>query len=119
MKERRKFVRAGIQSNIKWAKDTDAEKEAKYEDVTKNIGGGGICISTNEKLEKEERLILEIELPNGKTVHSKGRVAWSNKLEIEGAKYGKSYQVGIEFIDISEEDREQVQRLVFEYLHRI
>ena len=56
MKERRKFVRAGIQSNIKWARDIDAEREAKHEDLTKNIGGGGICISTNEQLEKEERL---------------------------------------------------------------
>jgi len=44
MKERGKFVRAGVYSNIKWARDT--EEGTAYQDLAKNIGGGGVCLTT-------------------------------------------------------------------------
>ena len=117
MKERRKFVRAGIQSNIKWAKDVKgAEKEIEHRDVTRNIGGGGICITTTEKLNECDRILVEIDLPTGDRVRSRGRVAWVSKFEFKGPKPQKGYEVGIEFLDISESDRVLVEKFVFEYL---
>ena len=117
MRERRKFVRAGVQSNIKWMKDVAGpQKDIEHKDITKNIGGGGVCIITAEELETGERLLLEIELPTGDSIRSRGRVAWTSKFEFKGGKQETGYEIGVEFLDINEHDRKLVEKFVFEYL---
>jgi c-di-GMP-binding flagellar brake protein YcgR len=117
MRERRKFVRAGMQSNIKWLKDVSGpEKDIGYNDVTKNIGGGGVCLITAEKLETGKRLLLEIELPTKEIIRSRGRVAWTHKFEFGGGKLDAGYEVGVEFLDINEHDQKLIEKFVFEYL---
>lgn len=111
MKEKRRFVRLDINVNIKWSKDlTETEKTGG----SKNISGGGICLMTEEKgLEVGDRLKLEFELPNEKVIKAKGKVAWIEKFEIMNKDYGKKYDVGIEFSDIAEKDREEIKKFIF------
>ena len=121
MKERRKFVRADTMANIRWSKDTGKGKEApKHQDVTRNIGGGGVCIIVKNKLEFGDKLQLEITLPKLKIIHAKGTVVWTKEFEIGLEKeITKGYYAGVEFTDISEEDRKLVEEYVFEYFHHI
>ncbi len=117
MLERRKFVRAGVESNIRWTRDVAVlEKEAEHKDITKNISGGGVCIITPEKLEPNERLLLEIDLPTGEIIRSRAKVVWTSKFEFKGGRLETGYETGVEFLDISEHDRELVEKFVFEYL---
>ena len=118
MKERRKYVRAEVSAVVKWSKETGArEQKGEFEDTIKNIGGGGICLATDERLDVGERLSLSIELPTDETIHARGKVVWINEFEIIGAKTEKGFYVGVEFMDITEEDRDKVETFVYEY-HR-
>ena len=118
MRERRKWVRADVSANVKWARDIDA-KDTGHEAVTKNIGGGGICLTTKEKLEVGDRLVLEIELPEKEIISSKGRVVWINEFEIIGVQTQKGFYAGVEFLNITEEDRAKVEKCVYEYRRNI
>lgn len=117
MKERRKFVRADAMSNIKWSREQEqAKKKTSHHDITKNVGGGGVCIIAKEKIDIGDRIKLEITLPNHKPIHAKGKVVWVKEFEIGlQKKITKGYYVGVEFIDISEEDRRLVELFVLEY----
>jgi len=115
MRERRRFVRLDINVKVRWKRIEQINKEEN--EVTKNISGGGICLITEEKLNEGDTLYLEIELPSGELIYARGRVVWVNEYEIIGVEAKKKYDVGIEFIEIKEEDREEIGRYIFTLLH--
>jgi len=115
MRERRRFVRLDINVKVRWKRIEQVNEEEK--EVTKNISGGGICLIAEEKLNKGDTLYLEIELPSGELIYARGRVVWVNEYEIIGVEVKKKYDVGIEFIEIKEEDREEIGRYIFTLLH--
>jgi c-di-GMP-binding flagellar brake protein YcgR len=118
MEERRRFVRLDMNVVVKWEKITeDSNQIVGDTDITKNISVGGICLIAYERLEVGDKLRLEIELPTKKTVSAKGRVVWINEFEVIGRGLEKRYDVGVEFIDIRDEDREEINKFVFTFLH--
>jgi hypothetical protein len=71
------------------------------ESVSKNISGGGICLSLREKLFPATQLAIKIEIGNNSNIiHLKGKVIWNRKVEIL-QKEGPAiyYDTGIELID--------------------
>ncbi len=111
MDERRKFPRLAIDVNVSWKK-VDNES-AVAQDVTKNISEGGVCMMVYEPLRKGDAIELDFELPTSKVIHARGRVAWTDEFEIIGDKVREKYDVGVEFTDISEIDREEIKKFVF------
>ena len=113
MSNKRKFARLGISLNIKWNKVAgEAESADVYEDMTDNIGEGGICLTTDKPVDVGDKLHLEIELPTRDVIRSEGKVKWAAKYEMQLAEDVTIYYVGIEFQNISEEDRKKLKELV-------
>lgn len=117
MEERRKFVRLNANVDVKWAKITPDKESASGDlSTTKNISGGGICLTMYGKnVDVGDLLDMEIDLPTKKTIRVKGRVAWVGEFEIVGGRHEKSYDVGIEFLEINEEDRIEISQFVFSF----
>ncbi len=79
---------------------------------TRDIGAGGISIIINEEVAVETLLGLKIFLPNQNyPVKAKGRVAWvtESSLKLPNTKH---YDVGIEFIEINELDKQKISQYV-------
>ena len=111
IEERRKFIRLNINVEIKYSlvNSSPAERVAQ----TKDIGAGGICFLANEPLKKGDILEIKFLLPEvPPNVHAKGRVAWIKPFSVASDK-NISYDTGIEFIDITDEDRKRINRYVF------
>jgi c-di-GMP-binding flagellar brake protein YcgR len=110
MEEKRQFVRLSKTVGVKWSEAQAGQGEEQVQDMTMDISEGGICLIEYETLPVGKELNLEMELPTGKTIFSKGRVAWIREFEIIGGRREKGYEVGIQFIDISSEDKEEINR---------
>jgi len=118
VQERRRFVRLTTNVRVKWKKIIDTYEDiAEHINDTKNISGGGICLMVDERLGVGDRLYLEIELPTKKIIYSKGRVVWIKEYEIIGQPHKKSYDTGIEFLEIGDKDREDIKKFIFTILH--
>ncbi len=73
------------------------------------ISLGGMLISSESPLEIEERIPMEILLPEDKQIQFMGRIA-SCLSAPEAAE--PRYDVGIEFVEMSEEDRTDLKKFV-------
>lgn len=71
------------------------------ETVSKNLSGGGICLSLKEKLLPRTELAMRIEIgKNSDSVNLNGKVVWNRRVEVSGEAGGDVYyDTGIEFID--------------------
>ena len=71
--------------------------------ISKNISGGGICLSLTEKLVPETKLKMEIKLPKAASRQPEdykleGRVVWSRMVEIlSSSSPSVYYDTGIQF----------------------
>ena len=118
MAEKRKFMRLDINVVVLWSKVAGSSQDAAdSRNMTKNISGGGICLIVNEKVELGDRISLNIELPTSKIIRAEGRVFFTKDFSIVGRENYKKYEACIEFTDISEEDREEVEQFVFKFLN--
>jgi c-di-GMP-binding flagellar brake protein YcgR len=118
MAEKRKFMRLDINVAVGWSKVAGSSQDAAdSRDMTKNISGGGICLIVNEKVGPGDRISLNIELPTSKIIRAEGRVVWTKDFSIVGRENEKKYDAGIEFTNISEEDREEIKKFVFKFLN--
>ena len=112
--ERRKFVRLNTLVDVVYNKVFPAQKVEVS--LTKNISKGGICLIAYDELKVSDNLDLNIYLPEDKTpVHVIGRVAWVKDFVICNIPNGKRFDVGIEFITISEQDEKKIAKYVFNY----
>lgn len=120
MENRRKFPRLAVDVDVCWQKVEGRESaDNPSKDITKNISEGGICLMVYEPLVKGETISLEFTLPTGKRINATGRVAWTSTFEVISEKAEASRcDAGIEFIDISKEDKLEIQKFVFSFLKR-
>lgn len=119
--EKRKYARAAVQKLVRY-KIVHGERPDKVSRTLRalltNIGGGGVLlavkelvteglhISFNENVVKQNWLALEMDLfPGRSPVHAMGKVAWYQK---SMGRPDYKYDVGVEFKDISEEDRNMI-----------
>ena len=82
--------------------------------VTQNIGAGGVCVILPDQLARFSKVFVRIHLRDGgDVIESFGKVCWL----VPGRtlyRAGTNYDIGIEFLDIREEDRERIRKLVRE-----
>lgn len=95
-KEKRKFVRLKKCVDVAYVSLTTMR--APFNSLTRDIGGGGICVYPKEAIKKGEVLELEMRLPGKKPIFAIGKAAW-----IKG-KPGKQ-EAGIEFVAIRAKDK--------------
>jgi c-di-GMP-binding flagellar brake protein YcgR len=70
--------------------------------ISKDISGGGICLSLPEKLLPDTKINIDIKVmqPKSTDYNLKARVAWSRHVEISaGGAKSVYYDTGIEFLE--------------------
>ena len=106
---RRKFPRADFPCNITIYKKGQKEKISAR---TENIGVGGISVVLKNALDKLSMVDLVLYLENGQAaVECEGRVVWVVKSKEE-------FDIGIEFLNLKDNDRERIERIVQECLKK-
>lgn len=87
------------------------------ESITENVSIGGVCVILETPLTKDTYVELEIHLPDDLPfIECKGRVAWSVKRDEYSRRKPAQFDVGIEFIEISDESKTRVKHIIDEML---
>ncbi len=109
--ERRRSIRANARLTT-IVKNLDTKRV--WRALTKDVGGVGVCVVTDESLELGTKLELEIRLPDrDEPITFTGEVVWSR--EVGGPR--KSYEapireVGVKFVEIQPKDQRLLQQYV-------
>lgn len=115
--DQRKFPRVNYRCLIKVSRGSDDEDQRIMETHTENIGVGGICVVVDEKFELFETVSIELVLNGEKEpIECGGTVCWVVTRHPAKSSEELKYDVGIEFKDISENDRERISKLVDDIL---
>ena len=65
----------------------------------------GVCFISRSSLKTDARVEVRLELlKKKKSIAAKGRVAWLAKLDRQPGDVSDKYKIGLQFVDISEED---------------
>jgi hypothetical protein len=76
--------------------------------IQSKISMGGMLIESKTPFEAEERMPMEFSLPEDNSIRFLGRVASSTLATDNDA----GYKIGIEFIDMSNEDSKKMQEFI-------
>ena len=109
--DRRKFPRVHYKCLICLTKRGSAKTISTH---TENIGAGGICVILTEDLGLFQGVNLELELKNGisTNINCSGTVVWVVKKRDIKAKDNLKYDTGIEFVDIDEDGRDRIIKVI-------
>ena len=109
MDEQRSFVR--LHAHLAASYKTIHGNEA-LTSVTHDVGGGGMSLFTETKLDPGTVLEVAVQFPNSsKTVRFTAKVVWSGQLIHSGPEQQtKKFETGVRFIDIAPEDRKFVMQ---------
>lgn len=110
MDERRRFIRLNTRLNTIF---TILKSGKVRRALTKDMGGGGLCVITEEMLEPGTKLAVEIKLPDrGDTVTFLAEVVWSRLVCASQKSYeNMTVETGVKFIDPNPKD----QMLIIQY----
>ena len=112
--DQRKFPRVNYKCLIRLTK---GEQEEVIDTFTENIGEGGICVALDKGFELFDTVSLEVYLSEGdKPILCSGTIVWVVKRHPASKAEQIKYDTGIEFIDIPDDDRGRVSRLVDEIM---
>lgn len=107
--DHRKFPRLNINCDIEIRK---AKTPLHFSTITENIGAGGVCVILSRELDRHAGVLLKLHLPDGlPVVECSGKICWA----IRNRTFSRAeseYDTGIEFLEIREEDRERIRRIV-------
>jgi len=103
VKERRVFPRVNARLPLQF-KDIQRPIEASSGALTRDISGGGARFLSNDFISIFTRIMLEVSLPSfSRPVKAISKVAWIQKLPSSS-----QYDVGVQFLDMTDEDRKQL-----------
>ncbi len=105
--DKRRFVRAKFPCKI----IIYVPKEHSITTQTENISAGGARVILPEKLEIVSIVGLEVFL-NKESISCKGRVVWSVERAELGPDGSRQHDTGIEYYQISDDDRRVINNLV-------
>ncbi|MCG2710967.1 MAG: PilZ domain-containing protein [Candidatus Omnitrophica bacterium] len=110
--ERREYIRSGLKTGIKYSLISDPGIQGDCFSV--DVCALGLKIMLREKLEKGTQLRIVFNLPDGKgeVVAKCTVVAWGKQAEQE------LFETGVEFLEISEEDKGKIINYIQETLSR-
>ncbi|MBM3246442.1 MAG: PilZ domain-containing protein [Candidatus Omnitrophica bacterium] len=115
--ERRAFPRLACNAEVDYTIISAPKQAANPTIQSKDISAGGIRIVTLEKLNPETMLDLKFWLPDSReAISAAGKVVWAEEFTVGNLKSSKACETGVEFISISEEDREKIKQFVIERL---
>lgn len=88
-------------------------KEKVFDTFTENIGAGGICVVLDREVDLFKNAKLELYLTDKDSpISCKGTIVWVIRRRLGSQGKAIEYDVGIEFIDISDMDRKRISGLV-------
>ena len=107
MKERRKYTRKTLRLPVQY-KSLKQLSDTSRGALTKDVGEGGMRFVANEFLTLSNRLVLTIMLPAPyRSIKAISKVAWIRKVPL-----GDQYEIGNQFLNLSEEDRKYLKNCV-------
>ncbi len=107
--ERREYPRVNAAMSVQYRGIRQAD-DSVIGAIARDISAGGIRLLVNEFVSVFTRLVLEIALPSSpKPVRVISKVAWVRK-----RPHGEQYEVGMQFMDIAEEDK----RGIFDFVEK-
>jgi c-di-GMP-binding flagellar brake protein YcgR len=106
--QRRRLYR--LQANLDVLFTVAGSNEAKKA-VTVDISGGGVCLTTAEKVDPGLELDLEIQLERASAIIAHGCVVKCSEIETPGAK--PRYSLGVEFMNLPSPVQEQIVSFIF------
>ena len=108
---KRKFPRVNYKCLIRISKDR--QEEEVIDTYTENIGAGGICVTLERGYDLFEKVSLEVHLgEDAEPVRCSGAIVWAIKSHPVHKWEKARFDTGIEFVDIKDDDRERISRLV-------
>lgn len=106
--DQRAFPRIAAQCDI-WIGDSTA---GLIKARTQNLGAGGVCVILDRELEKLSGVHLRLTLRDWPApLECDGRVVWMVPSK-ELASGRVSYDIGVEFLNLKESDRERIQSFI-------
>jgi c-di-GMP-binding flagellar brake protein YcgR len=114
-KERRKFIRVAYFTGVKWKDITGYAKVLGFiPDGSRNISAGGIRMISSIRLKVGQELKLEFPLLGHQLVDIRGEVKWVSRVGKDEEDSSPAYNMGVEFLDIKDEDRDFIDKFVFQ-----
>jgi c-di-GMP-binding flagellar brake protein YcgR len=111
-RERRRLPRLPLNAEVEYSVP-DQEETELFTTESRNISSVGVCIIVFERLEQGTILDLKFPLPQlNKFIITKGRVAWIREFSIRNKKVNMVYEAGIEFINIKDTDRQELEKYI-------
>lgn len=105
--ERRRYPRLEIELALQYREIGDFER-LPQESVARNISEGGISFRVDRFLPLGNRLITSLSLePHSEILKTVVKIVW-----IQKDPHADSYDIGCQFINISEEGRRRLQRFL-------
>lgn len=105
--ERRKAARVNARVPLQF-KDIQRPIETYTGTITKDISGGGVRFLSNEFLSIFTRLLVEVSVPTfSRPIKAISKVAWIQKVP-----RSNQYEVGVQFLDMTEEDKKQLASFI-------
>ncbi|MDX1701876.1 MAG: PilZ domain-containing protein [Melioribacteraceae bacterium] len=102
------FSLSGNRAHIRFHIDTPKETTVNYSDVysVKNMSLDGLLIESESVIKIEDKIPMEMILPENKVIEFLGRIVRCNSIT------PKQYETGIEFLNMSEEDKEILKEYI-------
>ena len=113
MEERRKFVRLDTRLEISYTVTSLPADKAKRT-VTKDIGGGGVCLFAERPLPSGTQLQVAMKLPGREPpVNFTAEVVWCEQYEMIGKEeQSRAVELGVRFMEIAPQDRDAIMQHV-------
>lgn len=112
---RRKFPRVNYPCLVV-IRNTEGEDEGKENVIlthTDNVGIGGVCVVLKKNVKIFSEVELELDLLDlGEHICCNGKVVWNVQRQQEAVEKPSFYDIGIEFLDITPEDKQRLERIV-------
>ncbi len=107
--ERRQKPRMKVAMPVRYRGIRQAENSI-VSAIARDLSSGGIRLLVDEFLSVFTRLVVEISVPSTKRpVRAVSKVAWIRK-----RPHGEQYEVGMQFVDVAEEDKTNI----FDFVER-
>ncbi len=105
--ERRQYPRVNTTMSIQYRGIRQAS-DSIMGAIARDISCGGIRVLANEFVSVFTRLVVEVAIPSiPKPVRVISKVAW-----IQKRPHGEQYEVGMQFLDMAEEDKYNISEFV-------
>lgn len=117
--ERRKYSR--LKDNVFIFGDLNSNPTEEFKVFTSDISAGGLMFDTEKDIPQDVKLDLEIYQPRDRrksmifSIPVSAKIVWKREIEKENFEQGENrYRIGIEFLELKEEDRERIAKYVVE-----